>query len=612
MSSIKVVQGDDRLSDLPSFSIPVLLEAYRSGGRTPTSVAQETLARIEAYHDPAVWISRVPSERLLARARALEADPAARQLPLYGIPFAVKDNIDVSVLPTTAGCPAFAYSPEANATVVQRLLDAGAMLIGKTNLDQFATGLVGTRSPYGAPRCVFDGDVISGGSSSGSAVAVAAGLVSFALGTDTAGSGRIPASFNNIVGLKPTKGIVSTSGVVPACRSLDCIAILAQSAPDALLVLESALAEDGTDPYSRSDQPVELPQERFRFGVLRASDREFFGDTEVERLYEAAIQDMREMGGIAVEFDYAPFREVASLLYDGPYVAERLAAIEPFLATHPEALDPVVHGIIAGARSFSAADAFRGEYRLRALARQAARQWREIDLMILPTSPTIFTVAAVQADPIRLNSQLGRYTNFVNLLDYAAIAIPAGFRADGLPAGVTLIGPAFSDRDLARLGERLHRRVGCGGGLARDAALPVDTSQGPAPEPMIQLLVAGAHLSGMALNHQLLELGAHLVAAARTAPDYRLFALSGTVPEKPGLVRTPGFTGAGIEVELWQLREAAFARFVVSLPPPMVIGKVRLDDGRLVPGFLCESCAAEGATDITGYGGWRAYVASRS
>ena len=532
-------------------------------------------------------------------------------MPLYGIPFAVKDNIDVSGLPTTAACPAFAYFPGANATVVQRLLDAGAMLIGKTNLDQFATGLVGTRSPHGAPRCVFDGDVISGGSSSGSAVAVAAGLVSFALGTDTAGSGRVPAGFNNIVGLKPTKGVVSTSGVVPACRSLDCVSIFARTAPDALLVLEAALAEDETDPYSRSNRPVELPQDRFRFGILRASDRQFFGDTEVERLYQTAILNMCEMGGIPAEIDYTPFREVAALLYDGPYVAERLAAIEPFVATRPDALDPVVHGIIAGARGFSAADAFRGEYRLRTLARQAAREWRGIDLMMLPTSPTIFTVAAVQADPIRLNSQLGHYTNFVNLLDYAAIAIPAGFRTDGLPAGVTLVGPAFSDHDLARLGARLHRKAACGTGLARDAAVPAGIPPGPAPEPMIELVVAGAHLSGMALNHQLLELGASLVAATRTAPDYRLLALTGTVPEKPGLVCMPGFMGVGIEVEVWQLREPAFARFVASLPPPMVIGKVRLDDGRLVPGFLCEPCAVDGAVDITGHGGWRAYVGSR-
>jgi allophanate hydrolase len=587
--------------------IDALLADYRNGSCTPADVAGGVLAAIAAYPDPAVWISLVSPDALLSRAAALQADPAAMELPLYGIPFSVKDNIDAFGLPTTAGCPDFAYQPQANAAVVQKLLDAGAMLIGKTNLDQFATGLVGTRSPYGAPRCVFDGAYISGGSSSGASVSVGAGLVAFALGTDTAGSGRVPAGFNNIVGLKPTKGLVSSTGVVPACRSLDCVSIFGQTAADALAVLRVVEGEDETDAYSRPSRPSRLDLERFRFGVLAEQDRVFYGDTEAASLYDAAIENARKLGGMPVVIDYAPFRDAAALLYDGPFVAERLAAIEVFFEAHAESMDPVVRRIVASAKGKSAADAFRGIYRLGALARDAARVWQGIDLMLVPTSPTIFRVSEVMADPVRLNSLLGTYTNFVNLLDYAAMAVPAGFRANGLPAGVTLIGPAFCDHDLAVLGSRLHAAASCGHGLTRDAVVaPIET---PVREALtVELVVAGAHLSGMALNHQLLELGATLRETVRTAADYKLMALRGTTPPKPGLVRAPGFAGLGIEVEVWRMGEAAFGRFVASLPPPMGIGKVVLADGRVVPGFLCEACALDGAEDITRYGGWRAYT----
>jgi allophanate hydrolase len=594
------------MNNLSALSIAALRHAYENGALTPRRMLADILSRIEAWPDRAVWISRFPDEVVFARADALAADPAAHSLPLYGIPFAVKDNIDVAGLPTTAACPAFATMPQANATSVQKLLDSGAIAIGKTNLDQFATGLVGTRSPYGAPRCVFNADCISGGSSSGSAVSVAAGLVSFALGTDTAGSGRVPAGFNNIVGLKPTKGLVSATGVVPACRSLDCVSIFAQNAADALSVLQIIQGED-SDPFSRTAPPVSLPTSGFRFGVLAPQDREFCGDSEAEALYDAAIRAMHRLGGTAVIIDYAPFRAAAELLYGGPFVAERLAAIEEFFDAHPGAIDPVVRGIISGAKHFSAADAFRGTYRLRALAQEAARQWRAMDLMLLPTSPTIFRVADVQADPIRLNALLGSYTNFVNLLDYAAIAVPAGFRANGLPAGVTLVGPAFSDHALACLAARLHADAACGSGLQRDNTPPIPDP--PAETGTIDLAVAGAHLSGMALNHQLLALDATLVKTTRTSPDYRLMALPGTTPAKPGLVRSSGFDGPGIELEIWRLNEAAFGRFVAALPPPMGIGKIVLADASSVCGFLCEPCATEGAEDITAYGGWRAYLA---
>jgi len=595
------------MTHVSALSIAALKHAYESGTLTPREMLADVLARIAAWHDPAVWISRFPDEDVLAMADRLAADPAARDLPLYGVPFAVKDNIDLAGLPTTAGCPAFSTMPPGNAACVQKLLDSGAIPIGKTNLDQFATGLVGTRSPYGAPRCVFDAEYISGGSSSGSAVSVAAGLVSFALGTDTAGSGRVPAGFNNIVGLKPTKGLVSTAGVVPACRSLDCVSIFAQTAADALAVLEVIQGEDATDPFSRPSYPAALPSSGLRFGVLAPQDREFCGDTEAEALYDAAIGALQGLGGTSVIFDYTPFRAAAALLYGGPYVAERLAAIETFFDANPGGMDPVVHDIVAGARQFSAADAFRASYRLRALAQDAAQQWRGMDLMLLPTSPTLFRVAEVQADPIRLNSLLGAYTNFVNLLDYAAIAVPAGFRANGLPAGVTLIGPAFSDHALARIGARLHAAAACGSGLQRDAPLPL-IPEAVSEAGTIDVAVAGAHLSGMVLNHQLLALDATLVETTRTSPDYRLVALSGTIPAKPGLERVPGFGGPGIEVEIWRLTDAAFGRFVGALPPPMGIGKIVLEDSRLVCGFLCEPYALEDADDITEFGGWRAYL----
>ncbi|MGI4794554.1 MAG: allophanate hydrolase, partial [Janthinobacterium lividum] len=590
-----------------ALSVSELRSAYADGRCGPVAVIRSVLERIDAYHDPAVWISRVEPAVLLARAEALEADQAAQSLPLYGIPFAVKDNMDVAGMQTTAGCPAYAHPAERDATAVRRLLDAGAILVGKTNLDQFATGLVGTRSPFGAPSCVFSSAHISGGSSSGSAVAVAAGLVSFALGTDTAGSGRVPASFNNIVGLKPTRGLVSTAGILPACRSIDCVSIFAGDAAGAMQVLEVLSGLDEADSFTRRVPSTALPQQ-FRFGVLAGADLDCDPQTGV--LYQAAIARLRALGGDPVVIDYAPFREAATLLYGGPFVAERLAAIRAFFADQAEAMDPVVRQIIGGGAGFSAVDVFTGIYRLKDLEREAARAWTAMDVFLLPTTPTIFTHAEIALDPIGNNGRLGLYTNFVNLLDYAAIAVPAGFRDDGLPAGVTLVGRAGSDNALSRLGAPLHAAAACGSGLERDLVLP----EVPLPdrEDTILLAVAGAHLSAMPLNHQLQALDASLAETTRTAPEYRLFALAGTMPPKPGLVRTPGFVGGGIEVELWRLSQAAFGRFVAALPQPMGIGKLALADGRLVPGFVCEGCALEGATDITGYGGWRSFVAART
>ena len=580
---------------LPHLLAPHVLRAgYRGGTFSPEDLFTEILARVRAYDDPAVWIARVPEADVLARARALPRDAASiDRLPLYGLPFAVKDNIDVAGMPTTAGCPAFAFVPTETAFAVRRLLAAGAILIGKTNLDQFATGLVGTRSPHGAPRSVFNRNYISGGSSSGSAVAVAAGLCAFSLGTDTAGSGRVPASFNNIVGLKPTRGTISTSGVLPACRSLDCVSIFAPTADDARAVARVAEAFDASDPYSRAARDTPLPTEAVRCGVLAEADREFCGDGEAAALYVGAIERMRALGSEIVELDYAPFRETAQLLYGGPWVAERLAAIAPFFAAHADAIEPTVRAIVGAATRYSAVDAYEAQYRLRALERDAARAWSHFDVMLLPTAPTTYTVADVAADPIATNSRLGTYTNFVNLLDYCAIAVPAGFRSNGLPFGISFVGPTFSDDDLARIATRFE-----------DARAP---SRAPLRRGEIAVAVAGAHLSGFPLNHQLLERGATLLGTFRTDPHYRLFALANTTPPKPGLVRDPEFAGAGIEVEVWSLAPAAFGTFVAGLPQPMGIGRVTLADGREVAGFLCERYALEGSLEITAHGGWRAY-----
>lgn len=584
-----------------SLDISFLRAAYGSGQHTPTEFITALDERIAAAGDRPVWIHRVPRQELLARAAALEADPEARKLPLYGVPFAVKDNIDVAGMPTTAGCPAFAYTPEISAAVVQRLLAAGAILVGKTNLDQFATGLVGVRSPYGACASVFDARYVSGGSSSGSAVAVAQSLVSFSLGTDTAGSGRVPAAFNNLIGLKPTRGLLSMSGVVPACRSLDCVSIFTRSAAEAAQVLAAARGSDPADWSSRVPRRGQgaapwLAGGGFRFGVLPAAQREFFGDAAAADLYAAAIERARLLGGEAVEIDYAPFLAAAKLLYQGPWVAERLAALEPFVKDHAADMHPVVRGIIAGAAQFNAVDAHRAAYRLEELKSAAADQWRKVDVLLLPTTGTTYTIAAVEADPVRLNTNLGHYTNFVNLMDLAAVAVPADFRANGLPFGVSFIGPAFSDEALLALAGRFQR-----------GAAPPPAASSPA---CITVAVLGAHLSGQPLNHQLTSRGARLIRTCRTAAHYRFYALRDTVPPKPGLVLEPGFAGPGIEVELWAVPEDAFGSFVAEVPPPLAIGNAQLDDGAWVKCFVCEPFAVAGSREITALGGWRAYLES--
>lgn len=452
-------------------TLNALRALYQAGEASPVDVIQAVLDRIKASPDQSIWISLRTRDDLMREAAVLLAEGPSHDQPLWGVPFAVKDNINFAGLPVTAACPAFAYEPKTDAYAVARLRAAGAILIGKTNLDQFATGLNGTRSPYGAPRCVFNSDYVSGGSSSGSAVAVGAGHVAFALGTDTAGSGRIPAAFNNLVGVKPTRGLVSNSGLTPACRSLDCITVLAGCVGDADHVRRIMQGFDAADPYSRPMQARGLPSESLRCGVLAGAEREFFGDDATAALYDDAIVRMAALGATIVEIDYAPFRECAGLLYGGPWVAERLAAIEDFALTHGQDMDPTVREIVLGARGMSAVDAFRGAYALEAYRRRAEIEWAKMDVLLLPTAPTIYKVADMLADPVRLNSNLGRYTNFVNLLDCSAIAVPAGFRPDGLPGGVTLVAPAFCDDALATLAENLHQAGFFGIGCDREASL---------------------------------------------------------------------------------------------------------------------------------------------
>ncbi|NGY05845.1 allophanate hydrolase [Solimonas terrae] len=592
-------------------TIDELQARYRDGSLTPLQLVDEILRRITAGTDPAVWISRVPDAALRDAAQDLMrgAAPGADQ-PLWGIPFAVKDNIDCAGLDTTAACPAFAYRPPDDAAVVARLRAAGALLIGKTNLDQFATGLNGTRSPYGAPRSVFDARYISGGSSSGSAVAVASGQVCFSLGTDTAGSGRVPAAFNNLIGIKPTRGLLPTHGVVPACRSLDCVTVFAACTADADRVRRIAQGDDARDPYARTAPQQRLPTSGFRFAILKPSEREFFADAQSAQRYADAIARLTALGGMAVEFDYRPFRDAAALLYAGGFVAERLEPLRAFVEQHADTMDPVVRGIIGGAQGVSAAELFADFNALAALRRQAEKAWADFDLMLLPTAPTLYSVEQMQADPIRLNSRLGLYTNFVNLLDYCALAVPAGFRDDGLPFGVSLIAPAFHDDALAALGERLHRATQCGLGVDRSAAIAEPSAPIAVPaDERIVIAVVGAHLSGMPLNRELTEPGGSLLRRARTAAHYRFYVLPDTTPKKPGLVQAPGFDGPGIDVELWSLPAAAFGRFVSRIPSPLGIGKLRLEDGSEVSGFLCEAHAVSGAQEITALGGWRAYIA---
>jgi len=578
-------------------SAGAIAAAVNAGETSAAQVMDATLARLAAYDavQPQIWISRAAPEALLAAARAIDARVAAGEhLPLAGVPYAAKDNIDVEGLETTAACPAFAYQPRHSASIIERLEAAGAICVGKTNLDQFATGLVGTRSPYGIPRNACNLAYVSGGSSSGSAVAVAAGLVAFALGTDTAGSGRVPAAFNHLVGLKPSKGRWSTRGLVPACRSIDCITVFTDALGDARLVDSVVAGFDAADPFSRPLADAAITGRRI--GIPRPDQLVFFGDLQAEELYARALAVLGQ-GAELVEIDIIPLLEAAQLLYGGPWVAERTAAIEALLRANPDAIDPVVRSVVEPGLAISAVEVWNGIYRLAELARSAEALWDNVDALAFPTTGTTYRVAELAAAPIALNSNLGRYTNFVNLLDMAAVAVPAGVRANGTGFGITLIGPAHSDHALIDLAEA-YIAAACLPTLP-----PLDTGD---HMDTIKLAVVGAHLEGMPLHWQLTSREAKFVGAFTTAPTYRLYAMADSVPPKPALVHAAD--GAAIALEVYELGLAEFGSFVAEVPPPLAIGTVTLADGTSVKGFVVEPRALTGAEDITHLGGWRAFI----
>jgi len=589
-----------------SLRLDNLRDAYRNGNITPRklllALREKAAALNPDYH---LFIHLLSPEELEPFLTALEgADPES--LPLYGVPFVIKDNIDLAGIPTTAACPAFAYVPKRSATVVEQLLALGAVPLGKTNLDQFATGLNGTRTPYGACRNSVLADYPSGGSSAGSPLAVALGLTSFALGTDTAGSGRVPAALNNLVGLKATKGLISTAGVVPACRTLDCVTTFTATAREASQLLALTAHLDPRDEYSRhnpqwNDGSAFGAPRRFRFGVPRWQDLDFFGCDEGPRLFREAIERLERLGGEAVELDMSPFLEAARLLYEGPWVAERYSIAGELIEREPDAVLPVIRAVLAKAPTVTGVETFRAQYRLQALKARCDRAMEALDCVLTPTIGRPVTLAELAAEPLLRNAELGYYTNFMNLLDYAAVAVPGAFMANGLPWGVTLFGRAFTDQYLLGVADALQRQQ-----------LPdLPTPAHPARHDRARLVVCGAHLDGLALNGQLKQRGAHLIETTLSSPDYRLYALAGGPPLRPGMLRV-GEGGVAIEVEVWELPSSELGSFLTGIPAPLGLGKVQLADGRWESGFICEPYGLDGAQDISHLGGWRTYLCSQT
>ena len=592
------------MADLP-LTLPSLRSAYASG-TSPAEVIEQVYARIAAVGDPHIFLCLYDKAEVLAAAEALgDFDPSK---PLWGVPYAIKDNIDAAGKPTTAACPAFEYVAEEDAFVVKQLQAAGALLIGKTNLDQFATGLVGVRTPYGAPMNSIDPAIVPGGSSGGSGVAVGHGIVSFALGTDTAGSGRVPAALNNIVGVKPTLGTLSASGMVPACRTLDTISVFALTVEDAFTAYSSAAGYDPADSYSRDIPvaPLAAPVPA-RVGIPSPGSIRFFGDAQQEEAFYTALEVMSGFGCEIVELDFAPFYAVAEMLYQGAWVAERYAAIEEMMTKTPEEVFPVTRQIIGAAEKLSAADAFKGIYRLKDLIRQAEPLLARIDALCVPTIPTFYTVADLEADPVTPNSNFGTYTNFVNLMDMCGIAVPAPAREDGRPGSLTFLAPAGQDAMVAGLATVIeaagNRTLGATGWARPKPVLTVAEAQGT-----IDVAVCGAHMEGLPLNHTLTGRGATLLRKTATAPDYAFYALPGDDVARPGLVRVAEGEGASVALEIWRMPEEAFGSFIKTIPAPLGIGTIRLEDGGTVQGFLCEAAAATGATDISHLGDWRRYI----
>ncbi len=593
-----------------SLGLQSLRLRYQSGALTPEQLVRDVLNGI-ADDEHHCWITVLNEQQLLSYAGALkEKDPAA--LPLYGVPFAIKDNIDLAGVPTTAACPEFACTPARSAFIVQRLINAGAIPIGKTNMDQFATGLVGTRTPYGITTNPFNTDYISGGSSSGSAVAVSTGLVSFALGTDTAGSGRVPAAFNNIVGFKPTRGLISTQGVVPACRTLDCISIFGLGIDDLGTIYSLIRTPNPDDPWSRTAPSTQASaRTSFRFGVPAIADLEFFGNEEYRKLFGASIEKFKQLGGQALEIDYQPFTKAAQLLYQGPWLAERYASVREVIENNPGAMHPVVRDIITPAITINAVDVFEKMYELTRLKLKTDQILSEMDFLLLPTAGTHYKINEVLDEPVKLNSSLGLYTNFMNLLDYSGLALPAGFTKQGLPFGITLVAGTFHDRLLLDYGKRyMGRYEETMGATGFKSCLYDKVIVQHADHDTINVVVCGAHMSGMALNSQLTGCNARLISKTRTAGKYRLFALAGGPPFRPGLV-FDNQGGSHIEVEVWALPKDQLADFISQVPAPLGFGRVELEDGNHELGFICEPRGFTGAEEITHLGSWRVYMASK-
>ncbi|MEE4308324.1 allophanate hydrolase [Pseudomonas alliivorans] len=582
--------------------------AYQSGAVSPRQLIltlQEKAAELNpGYH---LFIHLLSPDELEPYLAALESREL-KDLPLYGVPFAIKDNIDLAGIPTTAACPDYAYTPERSATIVEQLIALGAVPMGKTNLDQFATGLNGSRSPYGpCPNSVLK-EYPSGGSSSGSSLAVALGVSSFSLGTDTAGSGRVPAALNNLVGTKASKGLISTAGVVPACRTQDCVSLFTATAREASELLGLVAKLDPRDEYSRrnpawNDATAFGAPRPFRFGVPRAQDLEFFGCVQGPLLFSDAIDHLTALGGEAVTLDLSPFLEAASLLYDGPWVAERYSVAGQLMEENPAAVLPVIRAVLAKAPAVTGVETFRAQYRLQALKAICDKALEGVDCVVTPSIGRPMTSAELLAEPVLRNSELGYYTNFVNLLDYAAVAVPSTFMDNGLPWGVTLFGRAFTDQYLLSLADAFQRHT----------ALPLISGNTPsapttvARNDRVRLVVCGAHLDGLALNGQLKQRGARLLEATQSSPDYQLYALAGGPPFRPGMVRVAE-GGVAIEVEVWELPSAELGSFLTGIPAPLGLGKVQLADGRWETGFICEPYGLEGARNISELGGWRAYL----
>lgn len=598
--------------NIENLTIDYLHQQYKSGKLTPKSLVNDLIEKSTRYTHKNIWIKQFTLEEITPYLDKLDIDLIDKQ-PLWGIPFVVKDNYDIEGIVTTAACKDFAYIANETAFVIQQLLNAGAILLGKANLDQFATGLVGVRSPepWGACKNAFNDEYISGGSSSGSAVAVALGLATFSLGTDTAGSGRVPAAHNNIIGLKPTKGLLSTRGVVPACRSLDCVSIFATTTDDANKIFTVAAQFDVDDDYARKNTASNKNnygqyKNVFSFAVPFADQLSFFGDKSAADLFEKSVTKLEAIGGIKTEVDFSPLFEAANLLYFGPWVAERYIATEKLVEQSPESLLPVIHTIVTSQQNASAVDAFKAFYQLQQYKQKADQIMEKFDILVTPTAGTIYTIDELQQDPIQLNSNMGYYTNYMNLLDYSGLALPAGFLDNQLPFGITLVGKRFDDTKLLAIGNlwQSANQLTLG---ATGWALPAQQRNPTATMDTVDVIVCGAHMEDLALNWQLTDRNAKRLKATRSSANYRLYALTDNPIQRPAMIRDEE-KGSKINIEIWRLSSAEFGSFVANIPQPLGIGKVETEGGEWLPGFISESYATKDAAEITHLGGWREFL----